>query len=226
MGLKENYEVIKRAVAESLKRSGRTDFPLIIAVTKTIPLERIVKLKEIGIKDLGENYVQELLSKMKELPDLNWHFIGTLQKNKAKYITGEVLLIHSVDNLSLAEELNKRASKRGLVQQILIQINQGEETKGGVRIDEAESLISELNKYSNIKVKGLMAMPPFKTNPEEVRPYFKEVRELRDYLNKKAVYKELLTELSMGMSSDYAVAVEEGSTILRIGTALFGERKK
>lgn len=226
MGLLENYAKIKKEIDFCIKKSGRTDFPLIIAVTKTVPSECLIHLNELGIKDVGENYVQEMLCKMKDWPHLNWHFIGTLQKNKVKYIVGNVKLIHSLDGLSLAEEINKRAEKKNIVQPVLVQINQGEETKGGIEVDKAEKLISELNKFSNIIVKGLMAMPPFKKVPEDVRPYFREVREFRDYINRKTLYKELLTELSMGMSGDYGIAVEEGATILRIGTALFGERAK
>lgn len=226
MGLKENYARIKKAIEDSIKRAGRKDYPLVVAVTKTVPYEVLFHLKELGIKDVGENYVQEMLQKTPFLPDLNWHFIGSLQKNKVKYIVGNVKLIHSLDSLSLAEEINKRAAKKGIVQPVLIQINQGEETKGGVSVGNTENLIMQLNNLPNLLVKGFMAMPPFKIDPEQVRPFFREIQELKDYVNSKGLYKEPLTELSMGMSGDYWIAVEEGATILRIGTALFGERER
>lgn len=227
MSLIENYEKIKENIIKAMEKVGRKDFPIIIAVTKTVSPERIKELVNIGIKDVGENYVQEMLSKRPLCNDnFNWHFIGSLQKNKVKYIVGDVRLIHSVDSLTLAEEINRRAGKKGVVQSVLIQVNQGEERKGGVSIEHLETLLLNLNNLSFIDVKGLMAMPPYNEDPECSRPYFKEVKSLMEKLNQKKVYKAPLTELSMGMSGDYAVAVEEGATILRIGTALFGERKK
>jgi len=226
MGLLENYSKIKAEISVAMQKSGRNSFPLLIAVTKTVPVETIQSLTSLGITDVGENYVQEMLAKMRICSNFNWHFIGTLQKNKVKYVVGSVKLIHSVDSLPLAIEINKRAEKIGKTQAVLVQINQGEATKGGVPKEELEKFVSELNTLNWLELKGLMAMPPYSNNPEDSRPYFREVRELLEFLNKGGVYKQPLTELSMGMSGDYTVAVEEGATILRIGTALFGERKR
>ncbi len=226
MDIMVNFKKIIKNIEEAMVRVNRIDFPVIIAVTKKVSVEQIKAAKQLGITDTGENYVQEMLSKMNSFPDLSWHFIGRLQKNKVKYIVGKVKLIHSVDGFDLASEINKRAEKMGVVQDILIQINQGEETKGGIKSDRTEQLVSQLNRLPFLSLKGLMAMPPYSSLPEASRPYFREIRDILNYLNTKSVYKNKLTELSMGMSGDYTVAVEEGATMLRIGTALFGERKK
>ncbi len=226
MDIMVNFKKIIKNIEEAMVRVNRIDFPVIIAVTKKVSVEQIKAAKQLGITDTGENYVQEMLSKMNSFPDLSWHFIGRLQKNKVKYIVGKVKLIHSVDGFDLASEINKRAEKMGVVQDILIQINQGEETKGGIKSDRIEQLVSQLNRLPFLSLKGLMAMPPYSSLPEASRPYFREIRDILNYLNTKSVYKNKLTELSMGMSGDYTVAVEEGATMLRIGTALFGERKK
>lgn len=226
MDLKTNISRIIENINDAMNKVGSTDFPKIVAVTKTIPVETLVNLKSFGITELGENYVQEMLRKIEQCPEYNWHFIGTLQKNKAKYIVGNVSLIHSLDSFSLAQEINKRAQSRGIVQDVLIQINQGEKNKGGIAIKEVESFVSALNEFDNLNLKGLMVIPPYSTLSEHSRKFFVEAREIRDNINKKSVYKKSLTELSMGMSNDYYVAVEEGATILRIGTAIFGDRKK
>jgi pyridoxal phosphate enzyme (YggS family) len=224
--IKARLEKIQENIEISMKKVGRKNPPKIIAVTKTHPLDLLGILKKLGVLDIGENYVQEMLGKIEAYPDFNWHFIGNLQRNKVKYIIGKVCLIHGVDSLKLIEEIDKRAKSIGIVQDILIQINQGEETKGGVLKDNLENLIMELNNFDNIRLKGLMAIPPFYEDPNRVRPFFKEIRNLIEWINLKRLYKEDLTELSMGMSNDYMVAIEEGSTMIRIGTALFGERKK
>lgn len=225
MNIAENLTEIKAKIAVACAKSGRTDFPLIIAVTKTHLPEILEQVRALGITDAGENYVQELLSKMDKYTGFNWHYIGGLQRNKAKYIAGRVCLIHSVDNIPLAAEIDKRAAARNIAQDVLVQINQGEETKGGVPVDAVESIVKELNAYKYINLKGLTAMPPYTDNPESSRPYFKQAREIKDYLNGKAVYRSEIKELSMGMSGDYATATEEGATMLRIGTALLGKRE-
>lgn len=222
--IKEKLLVIKEKIKNALNKVHREDDVTLIAVTKTHPAIVIKDLFDLGIKDIGENYVQEMLKKMELQIPVRWHFIGGLQRNKTKYIVGKVFLIHSLDNLPLAEEINRRASNIGIIQDVLIQINQGEETKGGVPISNVEEYIKNLNKFNNIRVLGLMAMPPYLEDDTKLRGYFSEIRELRDYLNKKACYREALKELSMGMSSDYEIAIEEGSTMIRIGTALLGER--
>jgi pyridoxal phosphate enzyme (YggS family) len=225
MDIAGNLKTVKANIKTALERSGRADLPLIIAVTKTHPPEILEQLLALGIEDTGENYVQEMLGKMEKYPDFNWHYVGGLQRNKAKYIVGKVCLIHSVDNIALAAEIDKRAAAANIIQNVFVQINQGEETKGGVAADAVESLARDMNGLKNVNLKGLMAMPPYSDDPEDSRPYFKQAREIRDHLNKQAVYKNELKELSMGMSGDYAVAVEEGATMLRIGTALLGTRE-
>lgn len=224
--IKARLVEIKTNINLAMQRAGRKNPPKIIAVTKTHSIKLLALIKRIGIVDVGENYVQEMLAKMESYPDFNWHFIGNLQRNKVKYIIGRVCLIHGVDSLKLAEEINKRAKSLGIVQNILIQINQGEETKGGLKREEVKDFVRMLKDFENLRLKGLMALPPYFEDPEKVRPYFVEIRELMDSINKNGLYKEPLMELSMGMSNDYVVAVEEGSTMIRIGTALFGERTK
>lgn len=224
--IRNNLEVIKNKIQKSLLLSGITEEPKIIAITKTHGLTIFEIIKKIGIQDVGENYIQELCQKMEKVSNLQWHFVGGLQRNKVKYIMGKVKLIHSVDSLKLAEEMDKRAKSLNCTQDFLIQINQGEASKGGVNPKELENMVKEMNKFTHISLKGLMALPPYFEDPEKSRPYFQEVRYLLEQINKKGLYREQLKELSMGMSNDYFIAVEEGATYLRIGTALFGERKK
>jgi pyridoxal phosphate enzyme (YggS family) len=182
---------------------------------------------ELGLTTFGENRVQEFLRKWEELKDLpiEWHFIGRLQSNKVKYIIDKVKLIHSVDRTSLVDELQKRATKKGIGKvPVLLEVNVGgEETKGGVEPENTPALLEYiLENAPSLEVRGLMTIPPYRENPEEVRPYFARLRELRDNLEKAFGLK--LPELSMGMSHDYEVAIEEGATIVRIGSAIFGER--
>ncbi len=225
MSIRERLTVIKERINQSLKNANRVDNVRLVAVTKTHPKHVIEEIYKAGIIDVGENYVQEMICKFDVNLPLNWHFIGTLQRNKVKYIIGKVFLIHSLDSLALASEIDKRAGMKGIVQDALIQINQGEDTKGGKKIEEVENFLKELNNFHNIRVRGFMAIPPFFEEPEKVRRYFRELKQLRDDLNRKSCYREPLTELSMGMSSDFEIAIEEGATIVRIGSALLGERK-
>lgn len=215
---------IRREIEAARQRSGRTDSPVIIAVTKTWPADILPAVQAAGITAAGENYVQELVAKLDVAPGLEWHFIGGLQRNKAKYIVGRVAMIHSVDSFELAAEIEKRATARGTVQDVLVQVNQGEATKGGVPVADVPRLVEGMNNLRHVRLRGLMAMPPPADDPEASRPYFRQARELLDILNRAGVYREHLTLLSMGMSGDYAVAVEEGATHLRIGSALLGER--
>ncbi len=217
---------IQKNIEIAMKKVGRVNPPKIIAVTKTHAPELLDILEKIGIKDVGENYVQEMLVKMEGHEYFRWHFIGLLQRNKAKYIVGKVWLIHGVDSIKLVEEIDKRAKAKGVIQNIMLQINQGEKTKGGIKKEELPHFVEEINRFSSVNLVGLMALPPYFDEPEKSRPYFREIRELLEFINEKGLYKKSLTELSMGMSSDYMVAVEEGATYLRIGTALFGLRKK
>lgn len=227
MSIKDNISYIKKNITEFATSSGRDPSGItLLGVTKTVGPDRIKEAFNCGLYDFGENYAQEFRDKYPELNDynqrINWHFIGKLQKNKVKYLVGKVSLIHSMDSLSLAEEINKRYSKEGIVASVLIEINNGEEeSKEGISIDEAEKLLAEIKMLESIEVKGFMTMAPYYEDPENARPLFKAVAGL-----KKSMYGryEGLVHLSMGMSSDYKIALEEGSTILRIGSLIFGER--
>ena len=199
----------------------------LVAVSKTIPANRVKEAIELGVTILGENYVQEARDKFNLLGTypVSWHFIGHLQSNKAKYAVRLFDLIHSVDSLKLARELDKQAAKVDKVQQILVQVNiSGEDTKSGIPADEAPGLIAEIGQLKNIAVKGLMTMPPYFYQPEKVRPFFAALRELRDRIRAQSPPNVTLDELSMGMTGDFEVAIEEGATLVRIGTAIFGER--
>ncbi|HID66177.1 MAG TPA: YggS family pyridoxal phosphate-dependent enzyme [Aquificaceae bacterium] len=198
----------------------------LLGASKTVSPEVIGEFYNCGLRVYGENRVQEFLKKLEALKDLNieWHFIGRLQRNKVKYLMNKVVLIHSLDRKNLADEIQKRALKNNIIQEVLIEVNVGgEETKGGVRPENLKELFEYTLKLPNVKVIGLMTIPPYFDNPEEVRPYFEKLRKLRDELQEE--YKVSLPHLSMGMSNDFEVAIEEGATIVRIGTLLFGERK-
>jgi pyridoxal phosphate enzyme (YggS family) len=197
----------------------------ILAVSKLQPVEKIRLLYSQGQRKFGENYVQEALEKqdqLKDLADIEWHLIGRLQKNKAKFVVGHFALIHSVDSLELAQTLNRKASEAGLIQKVLLQLNLAEEaSKGGLSLENLESLLPELEKLSSLQIRGLMTMPPLFDDPEEARPYFRQLAQLRIKLVSRL--PDLL-ELSMGTSSDYLVAAQEGATLVRLGTMLFGDR--
>ena len=228
MGIKNNLELINEKIEKAAQRSGRkrSDIKL-LGVSKQVDTDRIKEAIKCGHFNFGENYVQEFISKyetLSEYKDIDWHFIGHLQKNKVKYIIDKVSLIQSVDTISLAEEINKRAEKLVLQITILIEINLGEESsKSGIEISELDSFLEQIFAFDNLKISGLMALPPFCENAEDSRRYFIKLRELRDRFNSS--YNNL-NELSMGMSSDYEIAIEEGATIVRVGTAIFGERPK
>lgn len=182
---------------------------------------------EAGVIILGENYIQEAHEKYNALStyDVSWHFIGHLQTNKAKYAVRIFDLIHTVDSIKLARELEKQAKKAGKIQSILIQVNIGRESsKTGVSEQEALNLIREISPLENLSIKGLMTMPPFFDQPEKVRPFFSALRNLRDKIRDEDLPHVRMDELSMGMTGDYKVAIEEGATLLRIGTAIFGVR--
>lgn len=194
-------------------------------MTKNVPVERIREAFEAGIRDLGENRVQELVKKKTELPaEIRWHFIGHLQTNKVKSVLGETALLHSLDRIALAEEIQKQAQKRNLTVDTLVQVNtSGEMTKSGFQPEEVEEALERLKSFDRIRIRGLMTIAP--TSQDPVRDCFRRLLILRDKIQEK--FSDLdLYHLSMGMSSDFEIAVEEGATILRIGTAVFGERKK
>jgi pyridoxal phosphate enzyme (YggS family) len=200
----------------------------LVGVSKTMPAEVVRDAIEAGICDLGENYIQEAKEKINALAaySVTWHFIGHLQSNKAKYAVRLFDLIHSVDSLKLAQELNKYAKKNDKIQAILIQVNVAkEDSKSGVYVEDTMQLLKEVSRLENIAVKGLMTMPPFFNAPEKVRPYFTALRELGEQIKMEAIPNISMEELSMGMTGDFETAIEEGATIVRIGTAIFGDRR-
>ncbi len=209
-------------------RSGRKpETVTLVAASKSQPSEKILSIASAGITNFGENYAQELIDHAAITPGITWHFIGHLQRNKAKVVLPLVALIHSVDSRDLALEIEKRAAALNKIQSVLIEINLGAETsKTGISPEEAETLASTLNELPHVKLCGLMTLPPPGETPEHSRPYFRGLREIRDAWNQKNLYKTQLTELSMGMSQDFETAIEEGATYVRLGTALFGERLK
>jgi hypothetical protein len=228
MDLKKRLENVKDRINKAAFKCGRDPESIqLVAVSKTISTNRVREAIMAGVTTLGENYVQEARSKFNVLGTfpVSWHFIGHLQSNKAKYAVRLFDLIHSVDTLKLAHELNKQANKVNKIQDVLIQINISKEpSKSGSDIQNAANLIKDIVLLENLSVKGLMAMPPFFNNPEKARPYFTALRVLRDQIQ-KVFPGVVLNELSMGMTGDFEVAIEEGATLVRIGTAIFGERR-
>ena len=199
----------------------------LVAVSKTMSAEIVKDAIEAGMTDFGENYIQEARDKITSLSafPVSWHYIGHLQSNKAKYAVRMFDLIHSVDSLKLAGELDKFAKKNDKVQDILIQVNVArEDSKSGIYEEDTIQLLTDIARLKNVAVKGLMTMPPFFNAPDRVRPYFAALRELRDRINAEKIPGISLKELSMGMTGDFEAAIEEGATMVRVGTAIFGER--
>ncbi|MBN1381489.1 MAG: YggS family pyridoxal phosphate-dependent enzyme [Deltaproteobacteria bacterium] len=225
--IKDNIEQIRMNIEAAALKSGRkvSDVRL-MAVTKTVDDARIMEAIDAGIDLIGENYVQEAQRKIEIIGNaVQWHFIGRLQTNKAKYAVRLFDMIHSVDRIALAAELDKRAKAAGCIIPILIEVNlSGETTKSGVPKDGVFDLVRQTAGLDNIAVEGLMTMPPWSDNPEDSRPYFAQLRALKEAIAAKQLIGVEMQELSMGMSADYEVAVEEGATIIRIGTSIFGER--
>ncbi len=225
--IKENYEKVKEKVIKACERAGRNPQDVtLIAVSKTKPLEDLREAYAAGARDFGENKVQELVDKMPEMPsDIRWHMIGHLQRNKVKYIVGKVYLIHGVDSLRLAQEISKEAVKQGVTVNILMEVNIAEEeSKFGITADEAPALAEEIAALPGISLKGLMTIAPYVTNPEENREVFAKLRQLAIDISAKNIDNVTMNVLSMGMTGDYEVAVEEGATFVRVGTGIFGER--
>jgi len=221
--LRDVQDKVHRA---ALRAKRDPDEIKILAVTKTVNPERIVEAVKAGIDTFGESYAQEFRDKHKIVESIlgrkvKWHFVGRIQRNKVKYIAGKVELIHSLDNIKVAEQINRRAENQGITVQALIEVNAGEELKGGVNFADVREFLEDLRRFPNIGIEGLMIMPPYFDEPEMSRPYFRKLRELRDRLKKDFPG---LDQLSMGMSADFEIAIEEGSTIVRIGTAIFGPR--
>jgi len=227
MDVADNIRQVREIMAEAASRSQRSASAVrLMAVTKTVHDDRIVEAVQAGVDIIGENYVQEAKRKLETMGKSGeWHMIGRLQTNKAKYAVRLFDMIHSVDRLELAVEIDRHARTAGLVMKILIEVNvAGEATKSGVPITDAVKLVRAVATLPNLSVRGLMTMPPWFDDPEEARPFFRALRELRDRIETEGIPRVEMRELSMGMTGDYAVAIEEGATIVRIGRGIFGER--
>ena len=227
MSVCENYRAVEEKVRNACKKAGRSrEEVTLIAVSKTKPVSMIEELLPLGVRDFGENKVQELTAKEEVLPkDIRWHMIGHLQRNKVKYVIDNACIIHSVDSLRLAQEISKEAVKHDLVMPVLIEVNvAGEESKFGVSVEEAPSLVEEAAKLPGIQVKGLMTIAPNVDDPEENRNVFRNLRKLSVDIREKNFDNVTMNVLSMGMTGDYEVAIEEGATHVRVGTGIFGER--
>ena len=217
MGIRENIEKIKNEIGDSVT---------LVAVSKTKPVSAVQEAYDCGQRDFGENKVQELVDKIPQLPsDIRWHLIGHLQRNKVKYIVDKVSLIHSVDSLRLAEEIEKQAASRDITVNILVQVNiSHEESKFGIDKEEVFELIRNISAMPHIRIKGLMTIAPFTEDPETVRPVFRELKNLSIDIKGLNIDNVSTDILSMGMSGDYMTAIDEGSTMMRVGTGIFGER--
>lgn len=227
MPIKENIGYINQLKAAAAQRSGRTgDDVLLVAVTKLHDVSEINEAIDCGITDIGENKVQEIMNKYDRVKPVRWHLIGHLQTNKVKYIIDKVSMIHSVDSLKLAQEIDKRAAQHGITMDILIQVNSAmEESKFGITTGETGQLIRDiLATCPNVKIRGMMCIAPFEDNPEDARVYFEQVKALYDEYGKTDHPNLDFRYLSMGMSNDFEVAIEAGSNLIRVGTMIFGAR--
>ncbi len=227
MSIGGNIEYIKGLKDEAAKKSGRVgDDVLLVAVTKLHSTDEINEAIKCGITDIGENKVQEIMDKYDRVDPVRWHLIGHLQTNKVKYIIDKVSMIHSVDSLKLAQEIDKRAAQHNLTMDILIQVNSAmEESKFGITTEETGKMIQDiLDNCPNIRIRGLMCIAPFEEDPEDARGYFAEVKKLYDEYGKIEHPAMDFKYLSMGMSNDFEVAIEEGSNLIRVGTMIFGAR--
>ncbi len=227
MNLEARIDEIRKRIEAAAVRSGRNAGDVkLVAVTKQVEPEVIARAARYGLLTFGENYAQELRLKQEIISntvndDVEWHFIGRLQRNKVKYLVGSVAMIHSLDTVSAAGEIDRRARADGTKMPVLVEVNTGGESKGGVEPDALDGFLHELSEMPGLDVRGLMTMPPYFDDPDSARPYFARLRDLRDALSSK--YPGL-KELSMGMSGDFEAAIEEGATIVRIGSAIFGSR--
>lgn len=226
--LQDNLNEVKKRITEAAARAGRNpDEITLIAVSKTKPAEMVKEIYDAGIREFGENKVQEITTKSAILPnDINWHMIGHLQRNKVKQVIDKVSLIHSVDSMRLAEMISSEAVKKNITVSILLEVNiANEETKFGFKKDEVIQLFPEIAALPNIFVRGLMTSAPIVDNPEDNRQYFRELHQLCVDLKAKNIDNTSMDYLSMGMTGDYEVAIEEGATHVRVGTAIFGARE-
>lgn len=225
--IKENIREIEQRIEDACKRVNRNRKDVtLIAVSKTKPVEYIREVMECTMNDFGENKVQEMVQKQEVINEpLLWHFIGHLQRNKVKYIVDCVHLIHSVDSLRLAKQIEEEAAKKNVICKILIEVNVAQEdSKFGVACSEVEALVAEIAKLPHVKIQGLMTIAPFVEHPEENREVFRKLRQLSVDIKSKNIDNVTMDELSMGMTNDFQIAIEEGATMVRIGTAIFGER--
>ena len=225
--LKDNFKEVEARIQAACERAGRKrEEVTLIAVSKTKPVQMLQEAYDLGNRIFGENKVQEIVDKYDALPaDISWHMIGHLQRNKVKYIIDKVTLVHSVDSLRLAETIEKEAAKKGVTADILIEVNVAkEDTKYGVMPEDAARLVSQISALPHIRTKGLMTISPFVTNPEENRIYFQRLRNLAVDIGENKSDNVTMSVLSMGMTNDYEIAIEEGATMIRVGTGLFGAR--
>ncbi len=227
--ISENLSTIRERMAHAAISTGRNpEDVILVAASKGVGVERLKEGLSAGLRVLGESKVQEAMPKLQALGrEAEWHFIGHLQGNKVKYVVGAFTLIHSVDSVELSLEINSRAEKIGMIQNVLLEINvSGEKGKFGVMPDKVTTVIKAVSGLRNISLKGFMTIPPYSDNPEDARPYFRMLRELRDNARHTGICTDDCGELSMGMSGDFEVAIEEGATMVRVGTAIFGSRVK
>lgn len=227
--VKENLLIVQSRIEEACRRSGRDPKEVtLIAVSKTKPADMIIDAYESGIRDFGENKVQELCDKYELLPDdIHWHMIGHLQRNKVKQVIDKAVLIHSVDSFRLAEQIEEEAAKKEICVNILLEVNVAdEETKFGFRLEETEQAIRNISVFPHISIKGLMTIAPFVENSEQNRPVFKKLSKFYVDMQRKNIDNVNMNMLSMGMTGDYEIAIEEGATLVRVGTGIFGTRYK
>ena len=225
--VRENLETVEANIRKACANAGRSrDEVTLIAVSKTKPVSMLMEAYDSGIRIFGENKAQEMCDKYEQMPkDIQWHMIGHLQRNKVKYIIDKAALIHSVDSLRLAETIQEEAAKHQVVMPILVEVNVAmEETKFGTSLAEAMELVEQISHFPNIRIEGLMTIAPFVEDPEENRKYFRALKKLAVDINNKNIDNVHVRILSMGMTNDYMVAIEEGATMVRVGTGIFGER--
>ena len=226
--LVKNLQKVEQNIQEACKKANRMrDEVTLIAVSKTKPVEMLKEVYDLGIRHFGENKVQELIEKYPQIPsDMNWHMIGHLQRNKVKQVIDKSILIHSVDSIRLAEAIELEASKKNMVVNILLEVNVAEEeSKFGMKIEEVLPAVQLISTFSHVKIKGLMTIAPFVENAEDNRPVFARLKKLSVDIASKNIDNVNVDILSMGMTNDYQVAIEEGATMIRVGTGIFGERE-
>lgn len=225
--IKDNLKEVQSNISAACERAGRNPHEVtLIAVSKTKPVEMLMEAYDAGVRDFGENYVQELVDKIEVMPDdIRWHMIGHLQRNKVKYIVGKVCMIHSVDSLRLAEEISKKSVKKNVVTDILVEVNVGmEDTKFGISLDNAYETVKQMSLLPNIVIRGFMTSAPFVENAEDNRKIFNDLHKITVDIKAKNIDNTTMDVLSMGMTNDYIVAVEEGASMVRVGTGIFGAR--